>query len=259
MPRAVGDCSLSIYESSRNAAPHDSRIVQTPAYLEDFYWWAYLRPYSLRIFDHRCVVSAILWGQYNRLKQAVIDHIRDGERVLQAACVYGDLSLALARHVGPAGRLDVIDIVPLQVANCRHKLKGLSQATVWLADAAAPGGGVYDASCCFFLLHELPDDRKAAVVDGLLECVAPGGRAIFVDYHRPEPLHPLKPIMSLAFDLLEPFAKHLWLHEISEIATKRDLFDWRKGTSFGGLYQVVVAQRRQSHEQRSGCCPTQFP
>lgn len=38
-----------------------------PAYLEDNYWWAYLRPASLAVFDHTPVVSAILWGWYTRL------------------------------------------------------------------------------------------------------------------------------------------------------------------------------------------------
>ncbi|HEU02654.1 MAG TPA: hypothetical protein ENH89_20550 [Aurantimonas coralicida] len=61
-------------------------------YLERVYWWAYFRPASLRIFDHPAVVSAILWGQYRELCATAIAEIAPGERVLQMACVYGDLS-----------------------------------------------------------------------------------------------------------------------------------------------------------------------
>ena len=43
-----------------------------PDYLERTYWWAYLRPASIRIFDHKVIVSAILWGQYRRLSDTVL-------------------------------------------------------------------------------------------------------------------------------------------------------------------------------------------
>lgn len=111
------------------------------------------------------------------------------------------------------------------------------------ADAALPGGAPYDIVCCFFLLHELPEDRKRAVVDGLLNRLVPGGRAIFVDYHNPFVLHPLKPITALVFSALEPFAKSLWRNEIMDFATRPNTMSWRKQTFFGGLFQKVVAER----------------
>ncbi len=104
-------------------------------------------------------------------------------------------------------------------------------------------GGPYDAVCCFFLLHELPDAHKARVVDGLLASVADGGKVVFVDYHRPHPLHPLRAPMSLVFRSLEPFAGTLWRREIASLAANPG-FVWRKQTLFGGLYQKVVAERR---------------
>ncbi len=219
-----------------------------PAYLEEVYWWAYLRPASLAVFDHSPIVSAILWGNYNRLKRAALDEIRPGQSVLQPACVYGDFSSDLARLVGGDGRLEVIDVAPLQVDNCRCKLRNFPQARARLADAAAPGGGPYDVVCCFFLLHELPDGHKRAVLDGLLSSVAPGGKAIFVDYHDAHPLHPLKPITNLVFNLLEPFAKGLCEHGIADFAGDAGSFVWRKRTYFGGLYQKVVAERKPERE-----------
>jgi SAM-dependent methyltransferase len=212
-----------------------------PSYLEDYYRWAYLRPASLAAFDHDPIVSAILWGQYGRLKRAALAEIRPGQRVLQAACVYGGLSPLLAGLVGEDGGLDVVDVVPLQVANCRRKLVDFPHAVARLADVATPGGGPYDAVLCFFLLHELPDDRKRAVVDGLLGSLAPGGKVIFIDYHRPHFLHPLMLVQNLVFTLLEPFAKRLWQTEIAALAKDAGSFDWRKQTYFGGLFQKVVA------------------
>jgi hypothetical protein len=50
--------------------------------------------------------------------------------VLQPACVYGDLSPDIAAYLGPQGRLDVSDVSPLQVENCRRKLRAFPNATV---------------------------------------------------------------------------------------------------------------------------------
>ena len=99
---------------------------ELPEYMEKTYWWAYLRPTSIRIFDRRPVVSAILWGQYRKLSDMALRQVSRHDRVLQLACVYGDLSTRLARHVGPKGALDIIDIAPIQVANARRKLADLS-------------------------------------------------------------------------------------------------------------------------------------
>ena len=107
---------------------------EVPTYLRRYYWWAYLRPAALRIFDHTPVVSAILWGGYGRLKRATFAEIGAGDRVLQAACVYGDFSRDLAKLVGNHGHLDVVDVVPLQVANCP------AQASRLAAGERAPCG-----------------------------------------------------------------------------------------------------------------------
>ena len=220
----------------------DRSDVAIPRYLKDVYAWAYINPLSVRLLDRAWVVNAILWGNNHRLQRALFADLEPGQRVLQAACVYGDLSPNLMRCLGPDGRLEVIDVVPIQVENCRRKMQGVPQAIVRLADAAAPGGGPYDAAVCFFLLHEMPDSYKRAVVDALLARIRPGGKVGFVDYHRPHRLHPLKWVISLVFATLEPFARSLWRHDIADLAGDRGRYDWRTETYFGGLFQKTVAR-----------------
>ncbi|MCW9033751.1 MAG: rhodoquinone biosynthesis methyltransferase RquA [Alphaproteobacteria bacterium] len=215
-----------------------------PDYLKKTYHWAYIDPTTVSWLDRGIIVWAILWGNSRRLMKSAFEEIKPGGRVLQAAYVYGDFSPNLARHVGENGQLDVIDIVPLQVENCRRRLKGLPQAKVRLADAAAPGGGPYDGICCYFLLHEMPHEKKVEVIRGLLDNVAPGGKAVFVDYHKPVRFHPLGGIMNLIWRKLEPFTMDLLETEISTLAGGDDAFTWSKQTFFGGLYQKVVATRR---------------
>jgi|TARA_B100000315_G_C14410392_1_gene510739 SAM-dependent methyltransferase len=135
----------------------------------------------------------------------------------------------------------VVDVTPIQVASCQRKLRKFSHITVRLADSKYPAAKQYDVVCCYFLLHELPIDYKQMVVNALLASVRPGGKAVFVDYHKPHWAHPIKPITSLVFDTLEPFAKQLWRHEIADFADRAEAFSWKKDTYFGGLFQRVVA------------------
>ncbi len=214
-----------------------------PDYLSTLYGWAYLNRKNARLLDRDAVVSAILLGNHRRLRRAALSEIAPGQSVLQAAHVYGCLIPELARRIGPSGRLDVVDLVPLQAALCRRKLRGFAHARVRVADAAEPGDNIYDVVSCFFLLHEIPDDRKRAVVDALLARVAPGGRAVFVDYHEPARWQPLRGLYRRLFDRLEPFAESLWHHEVHEFSSAAESFRWEKATMFGGVYQKTVAHR----------------
>jgi len=231
----LGDSSLLV--SAPQALPG------IPDYLERTYHWAYLNDLGRVLLDRPVVVSAILWGNARRLMEAAAAEFVPGQRVLQSACVYGDFSPILARRVGPSGQLTVIDVAPIQTNNCQRKLRPYPHAKVRVADAAAPLTEEVDGVCCFFLLHEVPEDYKARIVDNLLGMVAPGNKVVFVDYHRPHPLHPLKGIMALVFRWLEPFAQVLWGREIQSYASRAEDFSWEKCTYFGGLYQKVVAVR----------------
>jgi ubiquinone/menaquinone biosynthesis C-methylase UbiE len=241
----MSDETLVLDRDAALDANPTERVPAIPDYLRETYAWAYLSPRSVRFLDRPLVVSSILWGKYRRLLEALLAELEPGQRVFQPACVYGDFSTRLARFLGPRGGLEVIDIAPIQVQHCQRKLADFSQARVRLGDAATLQPDSYDAIACFFLLHELPDQTKCLAVDALLAAVKPGGKAVFVDYHRPHALHPLKLVTGLVFGLLEPFAKSLWRHEIESFASGTEAFTWSKETYFGGLYQKVVARRAQ--------------
>jgi SAM-dependent methyltransferase len=224
----------------------DAKLQEPPLpdYLVNTYTWAYLTPASLLLLDNPIVLTAILWGNLPRLVRAACAEATAGQRILQAANVYGYLSAELAGTVGADGRLDVIDIAPIQVEHCRRKLEKFPQARVWRGDAASPGGSLYDVVFCFFLLHEVPDAKKRAVVDGLMTAVRPGGKIVFIDYHDARRWHPLRRLMRGIFHLLEPYAFGLIEGEIRDLAGAPGEFTWTKQTFFGGLYQKVVAVRR---------------
>lgn len=224
---------------------NNTRHHAVPAYLRDVYSWAYLDPRNARLLDNEVVVNALLWGNSGRLRRALLSEISTGNRVLQAAHVYGRLVPELAKSVGPAGCLDVIDVAPLQAALGRLKLRDFPSARVRIGDAASPGDEEYDVVVSFFLLHELPETYKRTVVDALLACVSPGGKAVFIDYHAPMPWHPLRGLMRRVFEHLEPFAESMWHHKISDFACNAGSFAWHTETCFGGLYQKTIASRKE--------------
>ena len=225
------------------AAP---RATGLPDYLRRTYSWAYLNPRTLPLLDRAPVVSAILWGNAGRLMRWAVAQFRPGQRVLQAACVYGDFSPMLAHRVGERGALVIRDVAPIQIANVRRKLAACPWVDAGVADLTHPVAGSFDGVCCFFLLHEVPAAERRRIVANLLAAVAPGGRAVFVDYHRTVRWHPLAPVMGLVFRALEPYALSLLDTPIASLAAAADEFDWETQTWFGGLYQLVVATRREA-------------
>ena len=213
-----------------------------PDYLQRTYRWAYLDRRMLYWLDRPAVVSAILWGNAGRLMDAAASCFDGGQHVLQAAAVYGDFSLRLARRLGQHGRLEVLDAAPLQVANLRRKLRGHGNVRARVHDLRRPLTRRYDGVCCFFLLHEVPAEMRRCIVDNLLAAVEPGGSVVFVDYHRPHAGHPLRWPMQWVFNRFEPFAASLLGQDVTTLAGQRSDFEWRRTLFFGGMYQLVVAR-----------------
>lgn len=226
-------------------APQSWRI---PDYLQQAYWWAYVHPRAVRLFERQWLVNLILFGHYGRLRDAALAEL--GTTVtgatLQLACVYGDLTPTLRQRLGPDARLDVIDILPVQLKNLRRKLPLDERVTLWRGDSSALAcpDASYDQALLFFLLHEQPRQVRSATLAEALRVVKPGGRIVIVDYHRPAALHPLRLLMRLVFAKLEPYAMDLWTHEIAEFMVQpASPMSIEKQTYFGGLYQKVVLRK----------------
>lgn len=231
-------------ELARLPAAIEPEVPPLPDYLVDVYTWAYVARPNVEFLDREPVVSMILWGQQNRLMRSARAEIEPGSRVLQPAAVYGRLCTQLAEHIGPEGEYHVTDIQPIQIEHVGRKTRGMRQVRIGLSDARTTGDGLYDTVCCYFLMHEVPEDYKRAIANNLAARVKPGGKLMFVDYHQPALLHPMRPVIWLVFKWLEPFAKALWTTELKDYVDDREAFSWRKETIFGGLYQKVVGVKR---------------
>jgi len=234
---------LSLLKTGAAFAP-----VPIPEYLEKTYWWAYVHPNAVRVFERQWLVNLILWGNFAKLRDAALQEM--GEvihgKVLQVACVYGNFTEHVVKRLGPQAHLDVVDVAPVQIDNLHAKLKDARQVTVQRQDSTDLQfeDASRDAVVVFFLLHEQPVEVRHKTIAEALRVTKPGGKLIFVDYHRPVAASPFRYIMVPILTTLEPFAMDMWRGEIADwLPAGLQVAKVEKQTYFGGLYQKVVITR----------------
>jgi len=218
--------------------------IPVPKYLAQTYWWAYVHPQAVYLFERQWLVNLILWGNFSRLRDAALDALGaqlDG-RTLQIACVYGNLTRRLIDRLTPEASLDVVDVLPIQLENLARKLPTSRNVELICRNSAALEfkSASYDRALLFFLLHEQPEDVRRQTIAEALRVVKPGGVLTILDYHRPHPFNPLYLPMTAILRTLEPYALDLWRHEIAEwFPHRQKISRVEKTTMFGGLYQLL--------------------
>lgn len=187
----------------------DESIV--PSYLKEVYWWAYLHPNAIRVFERQWLVDAILWGNFSALRDAALQELADfsggqggssakeadeegtiSGKTLQIACVYGDFTQRIVKRMagGGATTLDVVDAAPIQIQNLKEKLSDVLAAhpgkrdkiRMWQQNSAHLDleSDHFDQVILFFLLHEMPEDVRRATLQHALRVLCPGGRMVLV-------------------------------------------------------------------------------
>lgn len=234
-------------DSASNAVCDDKKI---PGYLTDHYWWAYVHPNAVWVFERQWLIDAILWGNYHRLRDGALDALGPTlpGRTLQVASAYGDFTPSLAeRAAAGGGEVDVIDVLPIQLENLQRKLTADAPVRMATMDSAALqfADASFDRVVLFFLLHEMPEDWRRRTLAEALRVVRPGGRVVIIEYAQPWRWNPMRYLFAPVLAKLEPFALDLWRHDIREFLpadVKIEGFETRR--YFGGLYQLVSFERR---------------
>jgi ubiquinone/menaquinone biosynthesis C-methylase UbiE len=219
-----------------------------PPYLTMHYWWAYVHPRAVKLFERQWLINLILWGNYGRLRDTALAEI--GDRIagstLQIACAYGDLTSRLCEAAAASGgKVDVVDVLPIQLGNLKSKLPAIAPVRLLAMDSSRlrlPDTS-YDCALIFFLLHEQPNRYRELTLSEAIRVVKPGGKIVIVEYGAPRWWHPLRYLWGPVLARLEPFALDLWRREITSWLPQGCSLAFRKESFFGGLYQKIVITR----------------
>lgn len=233
------------------AAPSPTPIAQAlwpeavPDYLHDNYWWAYEHPRGVQFFDREWIVNLILFGNMAKLRDLALAEFGNKleGRTLQVAAVYGDFTPKLVECIQPGGSLDVIDVLPVQLANTRRKLPANAPVTLHNRNSTDLkfDDRTFDQVIVFFLMHEQPDGVREKTMEEAVRVLKPGGKLVMVDYHRPHRWNPMRYVFEPILDWLEPFAVALWYRKLSSLLpAHRKLTQLNHHTVFGGLYQKTA-------------------
>jgi len=221
-----------------------------PEYLAHYYWWAYLAPFGVWFFSHHFIINLILFGQYRRLLDTLMQHLHTAPcgRMLQLTCAYGKLTPTLA---GLTDELHLTDVASIQLKIAgdglarRHRSALMARMN---AESLAYATNSFDTVVIFFLLHELPTAARQRALSEALRVLKPGGRLLIAEYGincNRHPLHRITPLRWI-IEHLEPFL-HDFQHE--DLPAQLEKHAMKHGKSlqqtsekelFGGFYRVMT-------------------
>ncbi len=219
-----------------------------PEYLRAHYWWAYVHPKAVRFFERQWLVNLILWGNYNRLRDAALRAL--GQPIqgknLQVACAYGDITPMMVDRLAPDASLEIVDILPVQLGNLSAKLAPDQRVHLYCMNSGALkfADDNFDQVLLFFLLHEQPADVREKTLQEAARVLKPGGTMVVVDYSKPTRFNPFRVFWKPVLQVLEPFATDLFTKGIAHWLPKdRGLTIESTQDFFGGVYQVLTIKR----------------
>jgi len=110
-------------------------------------------------------------------------HVHPGMRVADIGCGMGYFTVALARLVGPGGRVQAVDLQDQQLARTRARCEHAGMAERVKLTRAEPTRlgleGPLDLVLAFWMVHEVPDQR--ALLAEVAGALAPGGRLLVAE------------------------------------------------------------------------------
>lgn len=225
----------------------NKKSAKLPIYIKAIYGWLYCSWNVSQFFDRTIILKFLTLGFYTRIQDSYLKEIGQSQKVLQLGATFGNQIENTADKIGHYGKYDLVDVSEMQLRRAEEKYKYLfSNMTFINQDATTPFTDKYDIVVCYNLLHELPPSTRVKVVNNALESLNDKGKVVFVDYYSPVIWHPLRYFVRMFNRLFQPFAEKMWDKEIHTLADNRIQYSWKKTTFFGGMYQKVIATKKDN-------------
>lgn len=220
-----------------------------------YIYWIYKSRFLIWLTDHQSVVFLVLLGNYNKMVGDVIAianalPARDKE-ILQVGCAFGNLSERILMECTNTKKVVITDIIKNELDNSRDKVKALCGAIRYEfiegdATQLPQSDRSFDCVIGFFLLHELPYEKKITALTEAARVLKPGGKIIFGEFHKPY-ARILKVFGIFFFGAFEPYAKEMWgLFDPHKVLCESTNNSWKftQKTYLFGNYQVMVAEKK---------------
>jgi ubiquinone/menaquinone biosynthesis C-methylase UbiE len=135
----------------------------------------------------------ITLGRERKFRQWTLDlaDLQPDNEVLDVGCGTGTLLLAAAERVGPSGALHGVEPSVEMAAHARHKARPRRvplEVVEASADSLPYPPESFDAVFCTLVFHHLPRPMQEGAIREMRRVLRPGGRAVIVDWQRPESL-----------------------------------------------------------------------
>lgn len=227
-----------------------SSIFQYPAYMKLVYGDVYDVEQNYLRRDKVISCNLRTFFQYANLVEELNDEISEGQNVCQLGVVFGNQIEKTASIIGCLGVYDIIDvnIKALQQVNKKYG-KQYKQIKCINNDAALiKVSATRDVVICFMLLSMVPPVHRKKIINNALKMLKPGGKAIFIDWHKPKNWNLLGWIMKFYNRLYNPFVEAMQNNTIKYLSENPSLKDyvWKQKSFFGGMFQKTVVTRRKS-------------
>lgn len=213
----------------------------------------------IRLVDFQPVISAILLFQYRRLVSKIVAEIRQmdlrGKKVLITSCAFGNVIPRVVKAAVKAGAECVViaDIIPNELAHARTKLGPWLDKVEFVEENAIAmrhADGEFAVNVIFFLLHELPHPLKDCALDEAGRLLAPGGKLLLAEFHRPRPIV-LRALSWIYFKVFEPLGLALWdTHDPVSHLCDGGRWNCERSTCFFGNFQVIAAHKNPAPVNR---------
>ena len=148
-----------------------------------------------------------------------------------------------------AERVLVADIIHNELVHAQSKVGEFSGKVEFIEDNAAAmklAEGAVVANVIFFLLHELPDHLKVRALSEAGRMLAPGGKLILAEFHRPD-AWVLRALSWTYFKVFEPLGLALWnTHDPLKCLESMGGWTVERTTCFFGNFQIISATKLET-------------
>lgn len=176
-----------------------------------------------------------------------------GERILDMCCGTGGATKALAEMVGERSPIKAIDLSSGQVGVARERRPPLPNVDFVEMDASETSfrDGEFDRVVIAHALHEMPRERRLAVLREARRVLREGGALAVLELDRPRGL-PLRLFVDLwwfywlPFNIETPTRRDMLKHGVSEEVEEAGFTEVSKTSMYAGAFQVVRGRKPAS-------------